>query len=137
MGKYDDIIHHEVPTSLNHPRMSSYNRAAQFAPFAALVGYAEAINESREKEDERRLVGADKKEEIEGLLHKIQRELADNCFIEVTYFTKTTSNQKGKYVTYRGKVKKIDTINRVIVFENKKSISIKDICDLVILDYEQ
>ena len=33
---YDDIINMKHPTSINHPRMSMNNRAAQFAPFAAL-----------------------------------------------------------------------------------------------------
>ena len=42
-GKYDDIIHMEHPISKNHPQMPMINRAAQFAPFAALTGYDEAI----------------------------------------------------------------------------------------------
>ncbi len=43
---YDDIINLEHPTSKIHPRMSMEERAAQFAPFAALVGYGEAIDET-------------------------------------------------------------------------------------------
>ena len=39
MGKYDDIINLPHHVSKNHPQMSLENRAAQFAPFAALVGY--------------------------------------------------------------------------------------------------
>ncbi len=46
MGKYDDIIHLPNPTSNKHPRMSLYNRAAQFSPFAALTGHEEAIKET-------------------------------------------------------------------------------------------
>ena len=42
---YDDIIHLEHPTSGRHPRMSRLDRAAQFAPFAALRGYEELIEE--------------------------------------------------------------------------------------------
>lgn len=52
MGNYDDIInlpHHE---SKNHPRMSLYQRAAQFAPFAALTGYEDAIREAQHKMEE-------------------------------------------------------------------------------------
>ena len=36
---YDDIINLPNPTSKNHPRMSLHDRAAQFAPFAALTGH--------------------------------------------------------------------------------------------------
>ena len=40
--KYDDIIHLEHPVSKTHPQMSLYDRAAHFAPFAALTGHAAA-----------------------------------------------------------------------------------------------
>lgn len=46
MGKYDDIIERKNPTSTKHPRMSLYNRAAQFSPFAALTGHEDAIKET-------------------------------------------------------------------------------------------
>ena len=45
-GKYDDIIEMEHPTSSKHPRMSLYNRAAQFSPFAALTGHEDAIKKT-------------------------------------------------------------------------------------------
>ena len=44
--KYDDIINHKHHESLRHPRMPRINRAAQFAPFAALTGYENAIEEA-------------------------------------------------------------------------------------------
>lgn len=40
---YDDIINHSHHVSKRHPQMPLENRAAQFAPFAALTGYEEAI----------------------------------------------------------------------------------------------
>ena len=43
---YSDIIGLEHPTSRKHPRMAAEMRAAQFAPFAALTGYDEAIEET-------------------------------------------------------------------------------------------
>ena len=43
--QYDDIIDLPHPTSSRHPRMSMMSRAAQFAPFAALSGYEEAIEQ--------------------------------------------------------------------------------------------
>ena len=46
MGNYDDIIHLSHHVSKRHPQMSMWNRAAQFAPFAALTGYEDAILES-------------------------------------------------------------------------------------------
>ena len=54
MNKYADIIDLEHPTSKVHPRMNKEDRAAQFAPFAALTGYAEAINEVGRLVDKKR-----------------------------------------------------------------------------------
>ena len=49
---YDDIINLPHPVSKNHPQMPMASRAAQFAPFAALTGYGEAISETvRENEE--------------------------------------------------------------------------------------
>ena len=48
-GKYDDIIHMEHPISKNHPQMPMINRAAQFAPFAAVSGHHDAIKDAAEK----------------------------------------------------------------------------------------
>ena len=43
---YDDIIDLPHHVSERHPQMSMYNRAAQFAPFAALTGHNAAITEA-------------------------------------------------------------------------------------------
>lgn len=50
--KYDDIINQEHHVSKKHPPMSMYNRAAQFAPFAALTGYEDSIRDTTQKNQE-------------------------------------------------------------------------------------
>ncbi len=52
-GKYDDIIELPHPESEKHPRMSLYDRAAQFSPFAALTGHGEAVKETERLNEER------------------------------------------------------------------------------------
>jgi len=47
---YDDIIHLPHPVSRNHPQMPLRDRAAQFAPFAALTGFGVAIQETADKQ---------------------------------------------------------------------------------------
>lgn len=49
MDSYEDIINLPHPVSKKHPQMSMMQRAAQFAPFAALTGYDAAINEAARK----------------------------------------------------------------------------------------
>ena len=52
-GQYDDIIRLPHPDSPKHPRMSLYDRAAQFSPFAALTGHSAAIAETGRLTDRR------------------------------------------------------------------------------------
>ncbi|MBR1405611.1 MAG: hypothetical protein IJ578_01575 [Bacteroidales bacterium] len=49
--KYDDIIGLPHPTSKRHPRMPRADRAAQFAPFAALTGYGDVIADTTVREE--------------------------------------------------------------------------------------
>ena len=52
MDDYDDIINLPHHVSQHHPQMPMRNRAAQFAPFAALSGYHDAIEDKRKKIDD-------------------------------------------------------------------------------------
>ncbi len=47
--EYEDIMALPHPTSKKHPRMDITNRAAQFAPFAALSGFGDMINDREKK----------------------------------------------------------------------------------------
>jgi len=51
--RYDDIRHLPHHVSETHPRMSRHDRAAQFAPFAALTGLGAAIDETARRREER------------------------------------------------------------------------------------
>lgn len=63
--KYDDIIHLSHHVSDTHPQMPLIDRAAQFAPFAALTGHTEAINKTEQQVVERVLL-AEKGEKVDG-----------------------------------------------------------------------
>ena len=52
MNDYDDIINLPHYNSKHHSRMSMWNRAAQFAPFAALTGYDAAIKDTAQKNED-------------------------------------------------------------------------------------
>ena len=57
--RYDDIINLPHPTSASHPRMPLNDRAAQFAPFAALTGHDAAIRNTAETVEEEMQLGKD------------------------------------------------------------------------------
>ena len=84
--KYDDIINLPHHVSKRHPQMSMMNRAAQFAPFAALTGHSAAIEETaRLTESQQEL--ADEDSEI--LNHKmayLREAINEHPTISITYF---------------------------------------------------
>ena len=53
MGNYDDIINLKHHISKKHPRLSMEQRAAQFAPFAALTGYEDAVDDTVKRSEEK------------------------------------------------------------------------------------
>lgn len=134
MGKYDDIInlpHHVSPT---HPRMSRSGRAAQFSPFAALVGYDAAIQETARLTDGR----PDHSEETQAHIDKKLRLLANYTHLQpqvtVTYFVPDHKKDGGAYLTVTDRVKKIDPFSYQLILLSGLKLPFEDIfsieCDL-------
>lgn len=130
MNKYADIIKLPHPVSRIHKPMSLYNRAAQFAPYAALVGYDKTIEEvGREVDDEIEL--------SEDRINDINTKLIylnENKDVEATYtyFLKDRYKKGGSYLDIKGRIKKIDLDNNLIILKSNKKISIEDIVDIII-----
>ena len=130
-GKYDDILylpHHVSPT---RQRMTMAERAAQFSPFAALVGYGEAIRETG------RAVGQQMElsEEEKAVLDQKQQILAaleqgEEPEVTVTYFQPDRKKDGGEYVSYTGSIKKYKEIENTLVFGGGKEIPLSGIVDL-------
>ena len=49
---YEDIMHLSRPVSKTHPQMPIADRAAQFAPFAALTGHGDLIRKTQRLHEE-------------------------------------------------------------------------------------
>lgn len=129
-GKYDDIInlpHHE---SKKHPRMSKEARAAQFAPFAALTGYDEVINETARLTSKRKEINEELKEILDAKLQIIHDKILSKPKITFTYFVSDSKKDGGSYVTVIGKVIKIDEFSQKIILENRTEIPIPEIVDI-------
>lgn len=127
---YEDIIglpHHE---SLTHKRMSKLNRAAQFAPFAALTGYGEAIKETARLTDRRAELDENSKEMLDEKLRLIQEQSHAHPAICVTFFQPDDKKEGGEYVTVTGRLKNIDVNKRLMVLMDNTKIKIEDIKEL-------
>ena len=130
--KYDDIINLPHHVSKKHPQMSLYARSAQFAPFAALTGYEDAVKETAREVYQKIELDEDLKLILDSKLH-ILMELADkNPELTVTYFVKDLKKEGGKYVTVTGVLKKLDSIKKLIYLKNGNEISIDEIIDISI-----
>lgn len=129
-GTYDDIInlpHHVSPT---HPHMSASDRAAQFAPFAALTGYEAAVKETARLTDKRLELDEGEKEVLNERLQIIADRIKEYPEIAVTYFQPDSKKDGGAYVTAISAVKKIDKYERVVVMTDGTTISIDEIISI-------
>ena len=129
-GPYDDIINLPRPVSTKRPRMSNHDRAAQFAPFAALTGHEEAVRETARVTDERVELGEHAKLELDRKLRIIADRLEELPRISVTYFIPDDKKKGGKYVKASGEVKKADVYEKMLVMTNGARIPIEEIIEI-------
>ena len=127
MTPCDDIIRLPHHVSQNHPQMPLRDRAAQFAPFAALTGYEAAVGETARQTTERRELDA---QEVAGLnrrLTDLAARLKDRPKVTIEYFVPDERKAGGAYVSVTGAVRNISISERLLVMENGTAIPMDDI----------
>ena len=127
---YSDIINLPHHVSRNHPRMTMMARAAQFAPFAALTGYDAVIDETARLTDKQVELEEYDNERLNRKLAELM-EAADPQEITISYFNPDRRKSGGSYITLTGRVKKIDTCERVICIDDGTIIPLGNIVDIV------
>lgn len=135
---YADIIdlpHHQAE---NRNHMSLYDRASQFAPFAALVGYDEMVKEEARLTEDEAPLSENEMDVLNQKLGLIADVIEDRHHpeISVVYFVPDALKSGGSYAEYTGKVKKIDAIEGEVIFQaengrsNGQSIQISRIREI-------
>ena len=114
--------------------MPLVKRAAQFAPFAALSGHGEAIEETARFTDSRDELEADNKYLLDLKLAEL-RQLLEECdgelpVVTVTHFVADQYKSGGHYATDTVKVKEIDGQTRQLRLSDKSVIGVDDIIDI-------
>ncbi|MCR4752684.1 MAG: hypothetical protein K5852_10360 [Eubacterium sp.] len=140
---YRDIIDHPRWESPTRPPMSLYDRAAQFAPFAALSGYDDMIDEEARLVDNRIELSEEELEELNRKLSLIHESIRQGIrpAVTVTYFVPDPLKPGGLYTTVTERVRRVDAANGIIRLDRKVSkteskaesymeIQIKDILDI-------
>lgn len=127
---YDDIInlpHHVSPT---RPQMPMSDRAAQFSPFAALVGYDEAIKETGRLTDEKVKMEDDALNDLDEKLQVLMNHLEEKPAIKITYFKADERKAGGAYLQATGIVRKISEFERKLILDDNLEIKLDDIVDM-------
>lgn len=132
--QYDDIIHLPHHVSSTRPQMSMMDRAAQFSPFAALVGYDAAIKETARLTDQKIELDDCAKEEINDKIQLITEHLSEDFEVVITYFQPDSRKARGAYVDAAGLVKKVDEYERLILFRDGKKIPIDNVLDISMIN---
>ena len=127
---YDDIINLPRHVSDKHPHMSAHDRAAQFAPFAALTGHSEAVSETARYVDEKIDLGEDAIKEIQDALNYIQEHIAESPQVTITYFVADGRKQGGVYVTETARVKRIDDFGEIVYLDNGVTVKFENIFEI-------
>lgn len=127
---YEDIINLPHHVSQNHRPMPIEARAAQFAPFSALTGYSDVVKEKARLTEKKIEIDDELKEMLDAKLRIINDNIKRNPEISFTYFIPDNKKIGGKYVTIKGKVKKVNMVKQYISLIDNTKIPINDIIDI-------
>ena len=120
--KYNSIIglpHHTSPT---RKRMPNQDRAAQFAPFAALTGYDSMVEETARLTDAEDAFNEESTTLLDKKLRILNELESKDPYVEITYFIPDERKSGGRYETVYGYLKQIDKIEGAIILRDKRKI---------------
>lgn len=127
---YEDILSVPRPTAHVRPLMPRQDRAAQFAPFAALTGHDAAIRETARTTQARRQLSEDEKLILDRKQQFLLEQVHQHPQVTVTYFQPDTRKAGGAYQVFTGHVRALDTFRRLLRTMEGRDIPVDDIVDL-------
>ena len=131
---YDDIKHLTRPQYDDLHPMSMHDRAAQFSPFAALVGYDDAVAETARLTDSRDELTEDEITKLNANLNRLLDSLDEQPEISVTYFVPDERKSGGRYAEKVGVVRIYDSYANELVFTDGVRIAVTDMSALTFID---
>ena len=127
--KYERIVGLPHKQSSTRKHMSLHDRAAQFAPFAALTGYESSIQEKSRLTTQRLEIDEYEIEQLNYKLQIIVEHLGD-MKVAITYFVPDALKSGGTYITKSGTVKEIDEYTKAVIMTDKTTIPIEEIINI-------
>ena len=130
---YEDIISLPHPEPKTHRRMSRIDRAAQFASFQALSGFAGEVDETARLTDFRTEPEEFAREELDRSLRLMLSREAERPAVRITYFVPDERKAGGAFVTADGNFRRIDEASRLVILTDGTALPIDDITECVLL----
>lgn len=127
---YEDILHQPRPTNYARPPMSRQDRAAQFAPFAALNGHEAAIGETARVTQQRRELTEDEKERLDRRQRILQARIQEHPTVTVRYFLPDDKKAGGAYQVVTGHLRRVNVHRGLLCLSEGKEIPLTDIVAL-------
>ena len=127
---YEDIVNLPPHISKKHPQPTTLERAARFAPFAAITGYEEMVLEEARVTEERIELDEGTLAMLNEKLNIIHDSLDSEPVIQITYFEPDKKKSGGAYISVTGTVKRIDEYERLVIMSDGKKIRIDEIFGL-------
>jgi len=127
---YEDIVNLPPHISKKHPQPTMLERAARFAPFAAITGYEEMVLEEARVTEERIELDEGTLAMLNEKLNIIHESLDSEPVIQITYFEPDKKKSGGAYISVTGTVKRIDEYERLVIMSDGKKIRIDEIFGL-------
>lgn len=128
--QYEDMLHFSRPVSAGRKRMSMIDRAAQFSPFAALVGYDDVIEETARLTESHIFLDESQQELLDRKQQYLLPFLSQMPEITVTYFLPDLQKAGGRYVTITGQLKAILPHEKALILVDGTILSTQDIIEL-------
>ena len=129
-GKYDDIINLPHYISEKRAKMSIYDRAAQFSPFAALTGYDAAVLEAARLTERRVELSEDLRSELDRTMSMLAQILDTEPLVTVTYFLPDSRKSGGEYRTVHSRLIRIDNTSESITLSSGDNIPISRVISI-------
>ena len=130
--RYADIIDLPRPVSRRTKRLTALERAAQFSPFAALVGFGAVIREEGRRTDRKPELAEDEKQALDRKYRYLSDCLAEHPFVRVTFFRKDERKAGGTVLRAEGRLARISAQDQWLSLEGTEQISFYDILGLEI-----
>ena len=140
VNHYEDIIDLSHHVSDTRPNMTRINRAAQFAPFAALTGYGDVIAEAARLTEEKLELTGEEQLMIGEKLNLLKTLLPQRPTVTIIYFRPDKKKAGGEYIERTGVVKRIRESERELTLEDGTIIRFEDILEIdgqIFLEFPQ